>query len=48
MQFDEHKLELSIMELFENEGYTHQTGHNIINLRIKNCFFDLQSTYLLS
>ena len=22
--------------------------HNIINLRIKNCFFDLQSTYLLS
>lgn len=21
---------------------------NIINLRIKNCFFDLQSTYLLS
>lgn len=25
MQFTEHSLELSIMELFENEGYTHQT-----------------------
>ena len=23
-------------------------ANNIINLRIKNCFFDLQSTYLLS
>ncbi len=23
MQFTEHSLELSIMELFENEGYTH-------------------------
>ena len=29
MQFDEKKLELSIMELFENEGYTHQTGQDI-------------------
>lgn len=26
MQFNEHSLELSIMELFENEGYTHQTA----------------------
>lgn len=26
MQFTEHNLELSIMELFENEGYTHRTG----------------------
>lgn len=26
MQFTEHSLELSIMELFENEGYTHQTA----------------------
>lgn len=25
MQFTKHSLELSIMELFENEGYTHQT-----------------------
>ena len=23
-------------------------ANNIINLRIKNCFFDLRSTYLLS
>ena len=29
MQFTEHSLELSIMELFENEGYTHQTGQDI-------------------
>ena len=29
MQFNEHQLELSIMELFENEGYTHQTGNDI-------------------
>lgn len=26
MQFTEHSLELSIMELFENEEYTHQTA----------------------
>ena len=30
MQFNEHQLELSIMELFENEGYTHQTGNDIL------------------
>lgn len=29
MQVTEHSLELSIMELFENEGYTHQTGQDI-------------------
>ena len=29
MQFTERSLELSIMELFENEGYTHRTGLNI-------------------
>lgn len=29
MQFDEHQLELSIIELFENEGYMHQTGGDI-------------------
>ena len=29
MQFTEHSLELSIIELFENEGYTHQTGQDI-------------------
>lgn len=26
MQFTDHSLELSIMKLFENEGYTHQTA----------------------
>lgn len=25
-KFDEHALEMSIMELFENEGYEHLTG----------------------
>lgn len=29
MQFNEHQSEFSIMELFENEGYTHQTGNDI-------------------
>ena len=29
MKFTENSLELSIMELFENEGYTHQTGQDI-------------------
>ena len=29
MQFTERSLELSIMELFENEGYTHRTGLDI-------------------
>ncbi|MDD6294635.1 MAG: hypothetical protein PUA64_01480 [Treponema sp.] len=28
--------------------YVSLSAFNIINLRIKNCFFDLQSTYLLS
>lgn len=26
MQFTEHRLKLSIMKLFENKGYTQQTG----------------------
>ena len=29
-------------------SFDYITPPNIINLRIKNCFFDLQSTYLLS
>lgn len=29
MQFTEHHLELSIMELFENQGYAHITGSEI-------------------
>ena len=29
-------------------GSWRKAALNIINLRIKNCFFDLQSTYLLS
>ena len=31
-----------------NETHHWHAATNIINLRIKNCFFDLQSTYLLS
>ena len=30
MQFNEHQLELSIMELFENEGCTQQTGNDLL------------------
>ena len=34
MQVTEHSLELSIMELFENEGYTHQTGVYLIKISV--------------
>ena len=52
--YSEFKKVLShLSDLYEtgkiNESiYGWQTPPNIINLRIKNCFFDLQSTYLLS
>ena len=36
------KIEIAQNALFDEAAF------NIINLRIKNCFFDLQSTYLLS
>ena len=46
MQFDEHKLELSIMELFENEGYTHQTGQDIHREKTDVLLPELLAAYL--
>ena len=47
MQFTEHSLELSIMELFENEGYTHQTGQDIHREKTDVLLPELLSTFLL-
>ena len=47
MQFTEHSLELSIMELFENEGFTHQTGQNIHREKTDVLLPELLSTFLL-
>ena len=47
MQFTEHSLELSIMELFENEGYTHQTGLDIHREKTDVLLPQLLSTFLL-
>ena len=47
MQFTEHSLELSIMELFENEGYTHQTGQDIHREKTDVLLPELLSAFLL-
>lgn len=46
MQFTEHSLELSIMELFVNEGYTHQTGNNIHREKSDVLLPELLATFL--
>lgn len=46
MQFNEHQLELSIMELFENEGYTHQTWNDIHREKTDVLLRYLLETYL--
>nr|MCR4714044.1 HsdR family type I site-specific deoxyribonuclease [Treponemataceae bacterium] len=46
MQFTEHSLELSIMELFENEGYTHQTGQVIHREKSDVLLGELLAAYL--
>jgi len=47
MQFDEHQLELSIMELFESEGYLHQTGGDIHREKTEVLIPYLLEKYLL-
>mgnify|MGYP006377769715 FL=1 len=47
MQFTEHSLELSIMELFENEGYTHHTGQDIHREKTDVLLPELLSAFLL-
>ena len=46
MQFTEHSLELSITELFENEGYTHQTGQDIHREKTDVLLPELLATFL--
>ncbi|MEE1181192.1 MAG: HsdR family type I site-specific deoxyribonuclease [Treponema sp.] len=47
MAFNEKQLELSIMELFENEGYTHQTGAEIHREKTEVLLPYLLKAYLL-
>lgn len=47
MKFDEHHLELSIMELFENQGYAHITGSEIHHEKTEVLLIDVLRNYLL-
>ena len=47
MKFDEHQLELSIMELFENQGYAHITGSEIHHEKTEVLLIDVLRNYLL-
>ena len=46
MKFDEHHLELSIMELFENQGYAHITGSEIHHEKTEVLLIDVLRNYL--
>lgn len=45
-KFDEHALEMSIMELFENEGYEHLTGNEIHREKAEVLLVDDLKNYL--
>lgn len=45
-KFDEHALEMSIMELFENEGYEHLTGNDIHREKAEVLLVDDLKNYL--
>lgn len=45
-KFDEHALEMSIMELFENEGYEHLTGNEIHREKVEVLLVDDLKNYL--
>ena len=47
MQFTEHSLELSIMELFENQGYAHITGSEIHHEKSEVLLIDVLRNFLL-
>ena len=47
MKFDEHQLELSIMELFETQGYTHITGSEIHHEKSEVLLIDVLRNFLL-
>lgn len=46
MSFNEHALEMSIMKLFENKGYTHVTGANIVREKSEVLLLDDLKSYL--
>ena len=46
MSFNEHALEMSIMKLFENKGYTHMTGANIVREKSEVLLLDDLRSYL--
>lgn len=46
MTFNEHALEMSIMELFEDEGYEHLTGNNIHREKTEVLLIDDVKNYL--
>ena len=46
MQFTEHSLELSIIELFQNEDYTHKTGQEIHREKTDVLLGDLLAAFL--
>lgn len=47
MKFTEHALELSIMELFENQGYAHITGGELHHEKTEVLLIDVLSNFLL-
>lgn len=47
MQFNEHHLELSIMELFENQGYAHITGSEIHHEKTEVLLIDVLRNFLV-
>lgn len=47
MQFTEHQLELSIMELFESQGYAHITGSEIHHEKSEVLLIDVLRNFLL-
>lgn len=46
MSFNEHALEMSIMKLFEEKGYTHQTGNEIVRKKTSVLFDEDLKEYL--
>ena len=47
MKFDENHLELSIMELFENQGYAHITGREIHHEKTEVLLIDVLRNFLV-
>lgn len=46
MSFNEHALELSIIELLQNKGYIHQIGNELIREKLEVLIVDDLKKYL--